>query len=71
MELAYAAEQLAILPTVRRKRVEETLDLLGLADLRHRALHELSGGRQQRVAIGSVQSAVRFTPSVPAASDRQ
>ena len=40
-----------------RKRVEETLDLLGLADLRHRALRELSGGQQQRVAIGSVLTA--------------
>ena len=37
-----------------RKRVEETLDLLGLADLRHRPLRDLSGGQQQRVAIGSV-----------------
>lgn len=56
-ELAYAMEQLAIAPKVMRKRVEETLDLLGLADLRHRALHELSGGQQQRVAIGSVLTA--------------
>ncbi|MFJ3941112.1 ABC transporter ATP-binding protein [Streptomyces parvus] len=56
-ELAYAMEQLAISPTVMRKRVEETLDLLGLADLRHRALYELSGGQQQRVAIGSVLTA--------------
>ncbi|WNI26602.1 ATP-binding cassette domain-containing protein [Streptomyces sp. ITFR-16] len=56
-ELAYAMEQLAIAPPVMRKRVEETLDLLGLADLRHRALHELSGGQQQRVAIGSVLTA--------------
>ncbi|MFF2960263.1 ABC transporter ATP-binding protein [Streptomyces sp. NPDC057963] len=56
-ELAYAMEQLAIAPHVMRKRVEETLDLLGLADLRHRALHELSGGQQQRVAIGSVLTA--------------
>ena len=39
---------------VMRKRVEETLDLLGLADLRYRALRDLSGGQQQRVAIGSV-----------------
>ena len=44
-------------PAVMRKRVEETLDLLGLADLRDRALHELSGGQQQRVAIGSVLTA--------------
>ncbi|MEV7152980.1 ATP-binding cassette domain-containing protein [Streptomyces sp. NPDC093084] len=56
-ELAYAMEQLAIPGATMRKRVEETLDLLGLADLRHRALHELSGGQQQRVAIGSVLTA--------------
>ncbi|PJN25649.1 ABC transporter ATP-binding protein [Kitasatospora sp. CB02891] len=56
-ELAYAMEQLAVPPEVMRKRVEETLDLLGLAELRHRALHELSGGQQQRVAIGSVLTA--------------
>ncbi|MFJ5265262.1 ABC transporter ATP-binding protein [Streptomyces sp. NPDC088387] len=56
-ELAYAMEQLAIPPATMRKRVEETLDLLGLADLRHRALYELSGGQQQRVAIGSVLTA--------------
>ncbi|MFE4176168.1 ABC transporter ATP-binding protein [Streptomyces sp. NPDC056909] len=56
-ELAYAMEQLAVPPAVMRKRVEETLDLLGLADLRHRALYELSGGQQQRVAIGSVLTA--------------
>ncbi|WP_326700414.1 ATP-binding cassette domain-containing protein [Streptomyces sp. NBC_01754] len=56
-ELAYAMEQLAVSSHVMRKRVEETLDLLGLADLRHRALHELSGGQQQRVAIGSVLTA--------------
>jgi energy-coupling factor transport system ATP-binding protein len=53
-ELAYGMEQLAVAPTVMRKRVEETLDLLGLADLRRRALHEISGGQQQRVAIGAV-----------------
>jgi len=53
-ELAYGMEQLALAPDVMRKRVEETLDLLGLADLRHRPLRDLSGGEQQRVAIGSV-----------------
>ncbi|MDT0266474.1 ATP-binding cassette domain-containing protein [Streptomyces sp. DSM 44915] len=53
-ELAYAMEQLAIAPEVMRKRVEETLDLLGIAELRHRALRTLSGGQQQRVAIGAV-----------------
>ena len=43
-ELAYAMEQLAVPAPVMRKRVEETLDLLGIADLRHRALRTLSGG---------------------------
>jgi energy-coupling factor transport system ATP-binding protein len=53
-ELAYGMESLGIAPTVMRKRVEETLDLLGLVELRRRPLEHLSGGQQQRVAIGSV-----------------
>lgn len=53
-ELAYTMESLAIRPDTMRRRVEETLDILGLADLRHRALRTLSGGERQRVAIGSV-----------------
>ncbi|HEY6568909.1 MAG TPA: ATP-binding cassette domain-containing protein [Candidatus Limnocylindrales bacterium] len=56
-ELAYAMEQLAVPPPVMRTRVEETLDLLGIADLRGRPLRDLSGGQQQRVAIGSVLTA--------------
>ncbi len=56
-ELAYAMEQLAVPPDVMRTRVEETLDLLGIAELRHRPLRALSGGQQQRVAIGSVLTA--------------
>jgi energy-coupling factor transport system ATP-binding protein len=56
-ELAYAMEQLGLAPSVMRKRVEETLDLLGIAELRNRALRTLSGGQQQRVAIGSVLTA--------------
>ena len=50
-------EQLALPPDVMRKRVEETLDLLGVAELRDRPLRTLSGGQQQRVAIGSVLTA--------------
>ncbi len=53
-ELAYGMEQLGLAPEVMRKRVEETLDLLGIADLRAAPLRDLSGGEQQRVAIGSV-----------------
>jgi energy-coupling factor transporter ATP-binding protein EcfA2 len=53
-ELAYGMEQLGVPPQVMRRRVEETLDLLGIAALRRRALRTLSGGEQQRVALGSV-----------------
>lgn len=53
-ELAYGMEQLGLPPDTMRRRVEETLDLLGIADLRSRDLRTLSGGQQQRVAIGSV-----------------
>jgi energy-coupling factor transporter ATP-binding protein EcfA2 len=53
-ELAYGMEALGVAPDVMRRRVEETLDLLGLADLRDRPLLSLSGGEQQRAAIGSV-----------------
>ena len=53
-ELAYGMESLGLPHSVMRKRVEETLDLLGLSDLRERPLATLSGGQQQRVAIGSV-----------------
>jgi energy-coupling factor transport system ATP-binding protein len=56
-EIAYGMEQLGLAPTAMRKRVEETLDLLGIAELRDRALIELSGGQQQRVAIAAVLAA--------------
>ncbi|WP_433616873.1 ABC transporter ATP-binding protein [Dactylosporangium sp. CA-139114] len=56
-ELAYGLEQLAVPAPAMRKRVEETLDLLGIADLRDRPLRALSGGQQQRVAIGAVLAA--------------
>jgi len=56
-ELAYGMESLGLAPDVMRRRIEDTVDLLGLGDLRHRALRTLSGGQRQRVAIGSVLTA--------------
>ncbi len=56
-ELAYTMENLGIAPAAMRRRVEDTLDLLGLHELRNRPLATLSGGQQQRVAIGAVLSA--------------
>jgi energy-coupling factor transporter ATP-binding protein EcfA2 len=53
-ELAYGMEQLGLAADTMRRRVEETLDLLGIAGLRSRDVRTLSGGEQQRVAIGSV-----------------
>ncbi|MGH3979861.1 MAG: ABC transporter ATP-binding protein, partial [Pseudonocardiaceae bacterium] len=43
-ELAYGMESLGLPHPVMRKRVEETLDLLSLSDLRDRPLASLSGG---------------------------
>jgi len=52
-ELAFGMEWLGLAPPVMRRRVEETLDLLGLTELRSRTLATLSGGQRQRVAIGA------------------
>jgi energy-coupling factor transport system ATP-binding protein len=56
-ELAYAMENLGVDPVAMRRRVEETLDLLSIAELRDRNLWTLSGGQQQRVAIAAVLTA--------------
>ncbi|MFM9136210.1 MAG: ABC transporter ATP-binding protein [bacterium] len=56
-ELAYAMESLGVGQAVMRRRVEETLDLLGLAEVRDRAMLTLSGGQRQRVAIGAALTA--------------
>ena len=56
-ELAYTMENLGVPPDAMRRRVEDTLDLLGLQELRDRPLRALSGGQQQRVAIGAVLTA--------------
>ena len=56
-ELAYGMECLGVPAATMRRRVEETLDLLGLAEVRERALLSLSGGQRQRVAIGAVLTA--------------
>jgi energy-coupling factor transport system ATP-binding protein len=52
-EIAFGMENLGIAPNRMRVRLEETLDLLGIADLRRRAVATLSGGERQKVAIAS------------------
>lgn len=52
-EIAFGLEQHRFDRTVMRKRVEELLDLVGVAHLRDRSPSTLSGGERQRVAIAS------------------
>ncbi len=60
-ELAFSMESLGVDPATMRRRVEETLDLLGLEPLRDRSVDTLSGGEAQRTAIGAALTA---TPRV-------
>lgn len=55
-ELAFAMENQGVDPIVMRKRIEETLDQLNIADLRQRSVNTLSGGERQRVAIAAVMT---------------
>lgn len=55
-ELAFALENQGLAPLVMRRRVEEALDQLGIAHLRHRSVHTLSGGERQRVAIAAAMT---------------
>ncbi len=50
-DIAFALEQRGTPRSTMRKRVEELLDLLSIAPLRHRDPSTLSGGERQRVAI--------------------
>lgn len=52
-ELAFGMEQLGVPALTMRKRVEEVLDLLGIAALRSRDISTLSGGERQRVAVAT------------------
>jgi energy-coupling factor transport system ATP-binding protein len=60
-EIAFPLENAAVPQADMRIRVEEVLDLLNLAPLRDRPLHQLSGGERQRVAIAT---ALVFRPSI-------
>lgn len=50
--IAYGAEVLGVPPSEIRRRTLEILELVGLQDKASRLPSELSGGEQQRIAIG-------------------
>src|SRR2546422_8700660 len=52
-ELAFGLENLGLDRGLMRKRIEETIDQVGINDLRHRRIATLSGGERQRVAIAA------------------
>lgn len=60
-DIAFGMEQLGVPPLTMRKRVEEVLDLLGIAALRNRDISTLSGGERQRVAVAA---ALALQPAV-------
>jgi len=53
-EIAFGLENLGFSKNLIARRIEESLDTVGIAVLRFRRLGELSGGEQQKVAIASV-----------------
>src|SRR3989475_3479230 len=52
-ELAFGLENLGLERGVMRKRIEETIDQVGINPLRRRRIATLSGGERQRVAIAA------------------
>ncbi|MFM7069258.1 MAG: ABC transporter ATP-binding protein [Actinomycetes bacterium] len=56
-EIVFVMENLGMPVDVIRRRLEDTLDVMGLNEVRERPLRDLSGGQQQRVAIAAVLAA--------------
>jgi len=56
-DIAFALENLGLDQSTMRRRVEEVLDALGIAHLRHRSPATLSGGERQRAAIAGALAA--------------
>ena len=53
-EIAFGLENLRFSENMIAKRIEESLDAVGIAHLRRRQLQELSGGEKQKIALASV-----------------
>jgi len=50
-----------VAPNEKRKKAKEALEIVQIAELAHRRIHQLSGGQQQRVALAR---AVVFQPDI-------
>ena len=53
-DIAFGLENLGVPREEMRRRVDEAIRVLGIADLAQRAPHELSDGQKQRVALAGV-----------------
>jgi energy-coupling factor transport system ATP-binding protein len=53
-DVAFGPENRGLPPDQIRRRVDEALDVVGLAEYRHHPPHMLSGGQKQRAAIAGV-----------------
>lgn len=53
-DVAFGPENLGIEPAEIRRRVNEALEIVGMAEYARHAPHNLSGGQKQRVAIAGV-----------------
>ena len=53
-DVAFAPENLGVLPREIRERVDDALHQVGMYDFREHAPHMLSGGQKQRIAIAGV-----------------
>lgn len=53
-EIAFGPAQMGLSPAEISQRVEDTLALLGIGHLRHRAPYTLSGGEKKKNAIGTI-----------------
>lgn len=53
-DVAFGPENLGLPPEEIRKRVDDALDRLGMAEYKNHASHLLSGGQKQKVAIAGI-----------------
>ena len=53
-DIAFGMENLGILPDEMNKRIDESLESLGIKDLRYAMTSKLSGGQKQKVSIAGI-----------------